>query len=53
MWINPIFDVLISSKLPAFASETAQAPSALLEIFHTKALGTAIRDCKKVELTEN
>ncbi|PLW07629.1 hypothetical protein PCANC_26290 [Puccinia coronata f. sp. avenae] len=34
-WIDSIFDVLINPKLPAFAAETAQAPSALLEIFHT------------------
>ncbi|KAH9449426.1 hypothetical protein KEM48_009240 [Puccinia striiformis f. sp. tritici PST-130] len=34
-WINQIFDVLINPKIPTFAVESAQAPSALLEIFHT------------------
>ncbi|WAQ89021.1 hypothetical protein PtA15_10A444 [Puccinia triticina] len=34
-WINSMFDVLINPRLPTFAAETAQAPSALLEIFLT------------------
>ncbi|KAA1117820.1 U3 snoRNP protein [Puccinia graminis f. sp. tritici] len=34
-WINSIFEVLINPRLASFAAETAQAPSALLEIFHT------------------
>ncbi|EGG04265.1 uncharacterized protein MELLADRAFT_108574 [Melampsora larici-populina 98AG31] len=34
-WIQQIFDVVISPRLPTFASESAQAPSALLGLFHT------------------
>lgn len=34
-WIPLIFNVIISPRLPTFASESAQAPSALLDLFHT------------------
>ncbi|KAG0148535.1 hypothetical protein CROQUDRAFT_75385 [Cronartium quercuum f. sp. fusiforme G11] len=33
-WIEQIFSVVIRPRLPAFASESAQAPSALLDLFH-------------------
>ncbi|MBW0476687.1 hypothetical protein O181_016402 [Austropuccinia psidii MF-1] len=34
-WLSIIFNRLIDPRLPTFASETAQGPSALLEIFFT------------------
>lgn len=34
-WIDQIFNQVIIPRLPTFAPESAQAPSALLDLFHT------------------